>query len=85
MENGARRLPHTLHHTAKETTMDTKDKEHGEGNYKATKDYNERTKDFIDSGKVDEAAANSRPKSDQEAREMREAEEAGKSHSKGER
>ena len=65
--------------------MDTKDKEHGEGNYKATQDYNERTKNFIDSGKVDEAAAKSKPKSDKEAREMREAEEAGKSHSKGER
>lgn len=65
--------------------MDTKDKEHGEGNYKATRDYNERTKDFIDSGKVDEAAERSKPKSDEEAREMREAEEAGKSHSKGER
>jgi hypothetical protein len=65
--------------------MDTKDKEHGEGNYKATQDYNERTKNFIDSGKVEESAAESKPKSDKEAREMREAEEAGKSHSKGER
>ena len=65
--------------------MQTKDKEHGEGNYKATRDYNERTKDFIESGKVDEAAERSKPKSEKEAREMREAEEAGKSHSKGER
>jgi hypothetical protein len=65
--------------------MQTKDKEHGEGNYKATRDYNERTKDFIESGKVDEAAEQSKPKSEKEAREMREAEEAGKSHSKGER
>jgi hypothetical protein len=65
--------------------MATKDNEHGEGNYKATRDYNERTKDFIDSGKVDEAADRSKPKSDEEARDMREAEEAGKSHSKGER
>ena len=64
--------------------MDTKDKEHGEGNYKATQDYNERTKTFIDSGKVDEAAGKSKPKNDKEAQELREAEEAGKSHSKGE-
>jgi hypothetical protein len=64
--------------------MDTKDKEHGEGNYKATRDYNERTKDFIDSGKVDEAAAKAKPKNDKEAQEMRDAEQAGKSHSKGE-
>lgn len=65
--------------------MHTKDKEHGEGNYKATRDYNERTKDFIESGKVDEAAERSKPKNEKEARDMREAEEAGKSHSKGER
>jgi len=64
--------------------MSTKDKEHGEGNYKATQDYNERTKQFIDSGKVDEAAQKSKPTNPQEAREMNEAGEAGKSHSKGE-
>jgi hypothetical protein len=62
--------------------MDKKDKEHGEGNYKATQDYNERTKNFIDSGKVEEAAAKSKPKTQQEADEMRKAEEAGKSRSK---
>jgi hypothetical protein len=65
--------------------MPTKDKEHGEGNYKATRDYNQRTKEFIESGKVDEAAEGSKPKNEKEAREMREAEQAGKSHSKGER
>ncbi|MGZ8211040.1 MAG: hypothetical protein ACXWUH_11070 [Burkholderiales bacterium] len=73
--------------------MNTKDKEqgklkhdeHGEGNYKATRDYNERTKDFVESGKVDEAADKAKPKNEQEARDMREAEEAGKSRSKGER
>ena len=65
--------------------MATQDKEHGEGNYKATRDYNERTEKFVESGKVDEAAARARPKNEREAREMREAEEAGKSHSKGER
>lgn len=64
--------------------MTTKDKEHGEGNYKATQDYNERTKKFIDSGKVDEAAAKARPKNPDEARQMEQAEQAGKSHSKGE-
>lgn len=64
--------------------MKPEDKEHGEGNYKATRDYNERTKEFIDSGKVDEAAAKAKPKNEQEAREMKQAEEAGKSHAKGE-
>ena len=64
--------------------MDRKDKEHGEGNYKATQDYIERTRNFIDSGKVEEAAEKSKPKNQQEAREMHDAEEKGKSHSKGE-
>ena len=58
--------------------------EHGEGNYKATRDYNKRTQDFVGSGKVDEAADKAKPKNDQEAREMERAEEVGKSHSKGE-
>ena len=62
--------------------MDAKDKEHGEGNYKATRDYNERTKDFIESGKVDEAAQKAKPKNQQEAREMEQAEQEGKSHAK---
>ena len=64
--------------------MKPEDKEHGEGNYKATEDYNKRTKDFVGSGKVDEAAAKAKPKNEQEAREMEQAEEVGKSHSKGE-
>ena len=64
--------------------MKPEDKEHGEGNYKATRDYNDATKKFIDSGKVDEAADKAKPKNQQEAREMQDAEQAGKSHSKGE-
>jgi hypothetical protein len=62
--------------------MNPKDKEHGEGNYKATQDYNERTKNFIESGKVDEAAQKAKPKNQQEAREMEKAEQEGKSHAK---
>ena len=65
--------------------MKPQDKEHGEGNYKATRDYNDRTKQFIDSGKVDEAAEKAKPKNEQEAREMKQAEEVGKSHAKPER
>ena len=60
------------------------DKEHGEGNYKATEEYNKRTKDFVDSGKVDDAAKKAKPQNAQESRDMSLAEEKGKSHSKGE-
>ena len=64
--------------------MDRKDKVEGEGSYTGTKDYNKRTKKFVDSGKVAEAANDAAPKSEQEAREMQEAERAGKQHIKGE-
>ena len=56
----------------------------GEGSYSGTKDYNERTKRFIESGKVDEAARKAQPQSEEEARELREAERIGKSRAKEE-
>ena len=64
--------------------MDRKDKVEGEGSYTGTKDYNKRTKKFVDSGKVQEAANDAAPKSEEEAREMQEAERAGKKHVKEE-
>ena len=64
--------------------MDRKDKAEGEGSYTGTKDYNKRTKKFVDSGKVQEAANDAAPKSEQEAHEMQEAERIGKEHIKGE-
>jgi hypothetical protein len=69
--------------TAKENAMN-KDKEHGEGNYKASRDYNERTKRFVQSGQVDEAAQQAAPNDAQEAAEMQEAERVGRSHAKEE-
>lgn len=60
------------------------DKVEGEGSYSGTKDYNERTKRFIASGKVEEAAGNAEPKSEEEKRAMEEAERIGKARSKGE-
>jgi hypothetical protein len=62
--------------------MEPKDKVEGEGSYKGSKDYNERTKKFIDSGKVDQAANDARPKSEQEAHEMQKAERIGKQKAK---
>jgi hypothetical protein len=58
--------------------------EHGEGTYKATEDYNKRTKDFIGSGKVDEAARDAEPKSADEKVDMIAAEQKAKARSKGE-
>jgi hypothetical protein len=64
--------------------MSEQDKEHGEGNYKASRDYNEATRKFVESGKVDDAARNAEPRDASEAQQLREAERLGKRRSKGE-
>jgi hypothetical protein len=57
----------------------------GEGSYEATRDYNARTERYLKTHDVEKDAEAARPRSEDEAREMREAEEEGRSHSKGER
>ena len=61
-----------------------RDKEHGEGNYKAAREYDRATGQFAKSGKVGPAARAARPRTRQEEQEMEKAEAAGKSRSKGE-
>ena len=56
----------------------------GEGNYEAAKQYDEAQRKFVKSGKVDAAARDAKPKSPEQAKEMERAEEAGRSHAKGE-
>lgn len=57
--------------------MDDKDLQ-GEGNYDAARRYREKTERFIKDGRVDEAARNAAPRSDDEAAELDEAEAAGR-------
>lgn len=57
---------------------------HGEGNYAASRQYNEATKDFAQSGRVESAARDAAPRSDAEAQQMAAAEAEGKRHAKGE-
>jgi hypothetical protein len=64
--------------------MERKDKVEGEGSYSATKDYNERTKKFMESGKIEQAAKDAKPESEQQAQEMQKAERLGKQRAKGE-
>jgi hypothetical protein len=64
--------------------MKPRDKVEGEGSYSGSKDYNERTKKFIDSGKVEEAANEAAPRSGEEAHAMQKAERLGKKRSRGE-
>ncbi len=57
---------------------------YGEGNYAASKQYNDATRDFVQSGRVDQAARNAAPQSDADALQMQAAEAEGKRHAKEE-
>ena len=61
-----------------------KDGVEGEGSYSGSKDYNQRTKKFVQSGKVDQAARDAEPKSEEEKHAMQKAERIGKERAKGE-
>ena len=56
----------------------------GEGNIDAGRRYDQATRDFVDAGKVDEAAEAAAPGSASEASELARAERAGRAHSRGE-
>ena len=62
--------------------MERKDKVEGEGSYSGTKDYNERTRKFMDQGKVDEAARQAEPHNEEERQAMQKAERIGKQRAK---
>jgi hypothetical protein len=64
--------------------MERKDKVEGEGSYSGTKDYNERTRKFMEQGKVDEAARRAAPQGEQDKQAMQKAERIGKQRAKGE-
>ena len=63
-------------------SMSKHDKIEGEGSYSGTRDYNERTRRFIKSGKVGAAARKAAPKSKDEAHAMAKAERIGRSRAK---
>jgi len=50
----------------------------GEGSYSGSKDYNERTRKFVESGKVEDAARKAEPKSSDEKHAMQKAERIGR-------
>jgi hypothetical protein len=57
----------------------------GEGSYEGTRDYQQRTQEYLKKADVEADAEKAKPSSAEEARELEQAEEEGKSHSKGER
>lgn len=54
----------------------------GEGSYSATRNYQKDIKDYLDKADVQKDMEESKPRSEQEARELQQAEDEGKSHSK---
>lgn len=54
----------------------------GEGNNTATRRYRKSVEAFVSSGKVKEAARDAAPRDEGEARELKQAEEAGLSHAR---
>jgi uncharacterized protein (TIGR02284 family) len=75
-----RRRTRTANGTQEHMTMTGKQRNEGEGNKTAAKEYNEATRKFVGSGKVDR-------KADEAARERKDldrAEQTGKSHAKDE-
>jgi len=56
--------------------------QYGEGNYKASRQYNEGLKDHVQHHDIEKEARDAAPKSEAEQREMDEAERIGKSKSK---
>jgi hypothetical protein len=59
------------------------DNVHGEGNYKATRDYNQGIAEHMKNHDVEREAREAAPKSEQEQREMDEAERKGRERAKG--
>lgn len=61
----------------------SKSRMQGEGNYDASREYDEKTKAFAESGKVEQAARAAAPRNAQEKEDMRQAEAEGRSRAKG--
>ena len=59
-------------------------KEYGEGNYKASRQYNEGMKEHVENHDIEKEARDAAPRTASEEKEMEEAERIGRSKSKGE-
>jgi len=79
--SGGRQQGHT---DAKDDRQQGQANVHGEGNYAASRQYNDATREYAKSGKVDAAARAAEPRSDADALQMAAAEAEGKRHAKGE-
>ena len=58
-------------------------RQYGEGNYKATRDYNRGLKDHVEHHDIEKEARDAAPQSEEEANEMEDAERAGRERARG--
>lgn len=58
--------------------------QYGEGNYKATRQYNEGMKEHVQNHDIEQEARDAAPRTGAEEKEMLEAERIGRSRSRGE-
>jgi hypothetical protein len=65
-------------------TQSGEGQQYGEGNYKATRQYNEGLKDHVEHHDIEREARDAEPRSAAEEKEMEEAERIGRSKSRGE-
>lgn len=80
-QGGGRQMSHQQE---REGRQQSQQNVHGEGNYAASRQYNQATKHFAQSGRVEPAAEAAAPRSDADAMQMQAAEEEGKRRAKGE-
>jgi len=64
--------------------MGNEENVYGEGNYDASRKYNDATKQFVQSGKVGKAARDAEPATEADVLQMAAAEAEGKRRAKGE-
>ena len=58
-------------------------RQYGEGNYKATRDYNRGLKEHVEHHDIEKEARDAEPRSEEEANEMEEAERIGRERARG--
>jgi hypothetical protein len=66
-------------------TARKKEQQIGEGSYEASRDYKQRAEEYMKNADVEADAERAKPRSEEEARDLKRAEEEARSHSKGER
>ena len=68
----------------KQQTQSGTGQQYGEGNYKATRDYNAGVKEHMENHDIEREARDAEPKNEREKADMERAEEIGRSKSRGE-